>query len=39
MGYAEKKAQLGLAYGILDSPSWFGALFYGIQVCFWVKIQ
>ena len=32
MGYAEKKAELGLAYGILDSPTWFGALFYGIQV-------
>ena len=32
MGYAEKKAELGLAYGILDSPTWLGALFYGIQV-------
>lgn len=31
MGYEEKKAQLGLAYGILDSPTWFGALFYGLQ--------
>ena len=33
MGYEEKKAELGLAYGILDSPTWAGALFYGVQVC------
>ena len=33
MGYEEKKAELGLAYGILDCPTWAGALFYGVQVC------
>ena len=32
MSYSEKKAELGLIYGILDSPSWYGTLFYGVQV-------
>ena len=39
MGYEEKKAELGLAYGILDCPTWAGALFYGVQVCFRIRIQ